>query len=366
MREIQPKGGKENNNNNVLSLSDDVKMLREQLRACLEEKKTLLNKINGLETKITSDDEQKAQTALVYNLRLEVAKHRDDFEEAEKARKDAFNACAMLTNRLEELATFLESMLGHESAAATLNPRKRELLKLAIDRSREISKTFSSTFADPDCASTAGTKFASSVDLSAPILPDYSEINLSFSCEDDDDPDEEDVALNRTLQPDDVFGRMMRRSNDFASTEDSDSYAPPAPNNNNNNKNSVLHVNNLNASGELIFSSEGVHRIADDTATTDGSQQQQQKCHACRTRIPESLPTTSVAASTDEAVPPKSADFDSGSECCWSEAERKVPYTLTNSGTKLRRNRLRPEPCYSTDSDASARIGMLEFRNIFL
>lgn len=341
MREIQPKGKE-----NILSLSDDVKMLREQLRVCLEEKKTLLTKINHLETKITSDEEQKSQSSLVHNLRLEVAKHRDDFEEAEKARRDAFNACAMLTNRLEELATFLESMLSSENATG-LNAKKRELLKQAIDRSREISKTFSSTFADPDNASTAGTKFASSIDLSAPILPDYSEINLSFSCDDD-----EDVG-NRTLQSNgenSVFNQMMRRSHDFPSTEDSDSYMPAGGN-----KNSVLFVKNLNNSGELIFSSQGVHRVADD-GTTDGSQP---KCHACCSKIPGSLPTTSVAASTDEAALPKSADFDSGSEG-W-ESERKVPYLLTNSGSKLRRGKLRPEPCYSTDSDASARLGLLKF-----
>ena len=278
---------------------------------------------------------------MIHNLRLEVAKHRDDFEEAEKARRDAFNACAMLTNRLEELATFLESMLGNENAL--LNSKKRQLLKQAIDRSREISKTFSSTFADPDTASITGTKFASSVDLSAPILPDYSEINLSFSCDDDED------IVNRTLKPADqhsVFNQMMRRSNDFASTEDSDSYAPV--------KNSVLFVNNLNASGELIFSSQGVHRIEDDTneGTTDASLP---KCHDCCSKIPESLPTTSVTASADEVVPSKTTDFDSGSES-WSEPGRKVRYTLTSSGSKLKSRRMRPEPCYSTDSDASARL----------
>lgn len=187
MRELQmsyvrySSEGKEN----ILGVSDDVKLLKEQLRNCLEEKRTLLQKISALECKITSDEEQNAQTSLVHNLRLECAKHRDEFEEAEKARKDAFNACALLTNRLEELACFLESLLTHDASA--LNAKRRELLRQAIERSREISKSFSCTFVDPDTVSIAATKFESSVDLSCPILPDYSEINLSFSCEDDEE-----------------------------------------------------------------------------------------------------------------------------------------------------------------------------------
>lgn len=347
MRELQPcfvrnysSEGKEN----ISCLSDDVKMLREQLRAYLEEKKILLNKINQLETNIISDEEQKAQTSLVNNLRLEVAKHRDEFEEAEKARKDAFNACAMLTNRLEELASFLESLLAHDTSG--LNSKKRELLKQAIDRSREISKSFSSTFADPENASTAGTKFESSVDLSAPILPDYSEINLSFSCGDEDD----DEVGNHTLKEADednrnsVFNQMMRRSNDFASTEDSDSYAAKKP---------VLFVKDLNASGELIFSSEGVHRMDDDTNEDDATGPE--KCKVC---CPSLMAVSSVPASTDEA--PKTADFDSESES-WSEPERQVRLGLTSTGSKLKNRRFRPEPCYSTDSDASVRTGWFEF-----
>lgn len=344
MREIQPISVRKYNNEdkeNISCLSDDVKMLREQLRSYLEEKKVLLNKIYELEKKITSEEEQKAHSSLVHNLRLEVAKHRDEFEEAEKARKDAFNACAMLTNRLEELATFLESLLAHDTAG--LNSRKRELLKQAIDRSREISKSFSSTFADPENASIAGTKFESSVDLSAPILPDYSEINLSFSCGDED---EDDVG-NHTLKPSDednrnsVFNLMMRRSN--ASTEDLDSYPP---------KNTVLFVEDLKASGELIFSSEGIHQLDDDINEDDGIGEQ--KCSCC----PNSVTTSSMPASTDEA--PKITELDSESES-WSEPERQAQFDLTSSGSKLRNRKVRPEPCYSTDSDVSIKRGQSNF-----
>lgn len=193
MRELQSyvryaNEGKEN----VAGVSDDVKLLKEQLRNCLEEKRALLQRINALECRAAGDEEQKAQTALVRNLRLECAKHRDDFDEAEKARKDAFNACALLINRLEELASFLESLLAHDASA--LNARRRELLRQAIERSREISKSFSCTFVDPDTASVAATKFESSVDLSYPILPDYSEINLSFSCDDEEEGDDADFG----------------------------------------------------------------------------------------------------------------------------------------------------------------------------
>ncbi len=340
MRELQSSFVRSYNSDgkeNILGVSDDVKLLKEQLRTCLEDKKALLLKIKSLETKIISDEEQEAQTSLVNNLRMECAKHRDEFEEAEKARKDAFNACALLTNRLEELACFLESLLAHDVTG--LNAKRRELLKQAIERSREISKSFSCTFADPETASTVATKFASSVDLSAPILPDCSEINWSFSCGEDED---EDVELaSRTLKPEDEG--CMQRSTEFASTEDSE----PCPI-----KKSVLFINNLNANKELIFCTGGMHFKDEDTATeTTDEPGHIGKCEKCCSNIlPSSALTSSVPVSSDEV--PKIADLDTE-----SEPPAKSRFAITSSGTKLRTRRLRPEPCYSTDSDASVRSG---------
>lgn len=355
MRELQPSfvrnyncDGKEN----IFCLSDDVKLLKEELRNCLEEKKLLLQKITVLESKITSDEEQKAQVSLVNNLRLECVKHREDFEEAEKARKDAYNACALLTNRLEELACFLESLLAHDSTG--LNSKRRELLKQAIERSREISKSFSCTFVDVENSSTIGTKFESSIDLCTPILPDYSEINLSFSCGDDDDEENDEIG-NRTVQPyeednkNSVFNQMIRKSNDFVSTEDSD--AGPV-------RKSVMFVNDLNSSGELVICSGGIHRLQDDitTETTDISRAEN-ICNKCCTKgTQESGMTSSVALSSNEER--KHVDFDTESES-YSKVNWKVSRPgITSTGTKLRPKRLRPEPCYSTDSDGSVPSGI--------
>lgn len=361
MRELQPcsirnyKDEKEN----ISSMSDDVKLLKEHLRNCLEEKKALLDKISNLENKIVSDEEQKSQSFLIHNLRLECGKRKDDFEESEKARKEAFNACALLTTRLEELACFLESLLAHDFSG--INARKRELLKQAIERSREISKSFSCTFNCADNASTNGTKLGSSVDLSVPILPDCSEINLSFSGGDDD----YDV-VNDTLKAGEecrgsVFGRMVR-STDFASTEDSDSCAV---------KRSISFIHDLNASNELVFSMQGVRRLGDDNGeagetgetanditddleTVGGSSS---KCLPV-SNLQNSVTASSAIVSLDEA--PKTGDFDSESET-WSEPDRNVSAArigLSNSAGKVHVRRLRPEQRSNTESDVSCRSGV--------
>lgn len=349
MRELQPcsirhyKDEKEN----ISSMSDDVKLLKEHLRSCLEEKKALLDKINNLENKIVSDEERKSQSSLVHNLRLECAKRKDDFEEAEKARKEAFNACALLTNRLEELACFLESLLAHDFSG--INAKKRELLRQAIERSREISKSFACTFSYvADNVSATDVKLASSVDLSVPILPDCSEINLSFS-----GGDEDYDVVNDTLKADqDVFARMVQ-STDFASTEDSDSCPV---------KRSISFIHDLNDANELVFSSQGVRRLGEEEGeaeTVNEITDHLETFDHDHLQRP-SVTASSAIVSLDE--PPKKGDFDSESET-WSEPDRNVSAArigLSNSAAKVHVRRLRPEQRSNTDSDISCRSGAYE------
>lgn len=89
-------------------------------------------------------------------------------ETSEKSRKDLSNACCMLTTRLEELSSFLESLLP------SLAGRKRRLVKEAIDISREVSKSLSLSCLEESSIICKSIQ---------PILPDVSQVD--FNSEED-------------------------------------------------------------------------------------------------------------------------------------------------------------------------------------
>lgn len=374
MRELQPcslRNYKIDEKENISSMSDDVKLLKEHLRGCLEEKKALLDKINSLESKVAvSDEERRSQNSLVRNLRLECAKRKDDFEEAEKARKEAFNACALLTCRLEELACFLESLLAHDVAG--INVKKRQLLKQAIEKSREISRSFSCAYNFEYGAATATLKSeCSSVDSSVPILPDCSEINLSFSGGDDDyDMAAVHDRIREHTPPTTADSDQLpysAKSADFVSTEDSDDVCGGGGGSAAVVKRSISFVRHLNAGDELVFSGAVVRNLANERTADDDNLEATSRptpgtpCTGA-SEMQISVTASSAIVSLDEA--PKIGDFDSESET-WSEPDRNVSAArigLTNSASKGYAKRMRSEPQqhqqqrrYNSDSDASSR-----------
>lgn len=80
-----------------------------------------------LEARLLNTPERDTESSLVQTLRQE----RDH---AEKLRKEAVNACMLLTTRLQELADFLDSLLPF------LGGRKRRVVQRAVERSRELSR----------------------------------------------------------------------------------------------------------------------------------------------------------------------------------------------------------------------------------
>uniref|UniRef100_A0A8D8UEV9 Centrosomin n=1 Tax=Cacopsylla melanoneura TaxID=428564 RepID=A0A8D8UEV9_9HEMI len=101
----------------------------------------------------------------------------------DKQRREALQACWVLNKRLEELADFLESLIS-SSDVLSLSSKKKQIIKHAVDASRELSRTFSVTF---------NLLQSSEVDQNVPILPDYSEINFLS---------ESDELADVTLEPD--------------------------------------------------------------------------------------------------------------------------------------------------------------------
>lgn len=117
--------------------------------------------ISELKSKLTEEIEKRVK------LESDADKWKKTAEESEKTRKELMNACCLFKARLEELATFLESLLP------CLGSKRRKILQDAIDRSREASRTLSQSVMNDNVEST----------LTVPILPDISQVDF---CSDND------------------------------------------------------------------------------------------------------------------------------------------------------------------------------------
>lgn len=89
--------------------------------------RTLTRKVEQLQARLLNTPERDTESVLMQSLRTE----RD---QAEKLRKEAVNACLLLTTRLQELADFLDSLLP------MLCGKKRKVVQQAVERSRELSR----------------------------------------------------------------------------------------------------------------------------------------------------------------------------------------------------------------------------------
>ncbi|XP_014278828.2 centrosomin isoform X3 [Halyomorpha halys] len=168
------------------SQETDIKALREEIERLRHELNTRINlssatqNINGRESTEKSQDNlvnvqlktlrDELEKQIGYNAELNSRCEdlRISAETSEKSRKDLMNACCLLTTRLEELSSFLESLLP------SLAGRKRRLVKEAIDRSREMSKSLSLSCLEESSI------LCKSIE---PILPDVSQVD--FNSEED-------------------------------------------------------------------------------------------------------------------------------------------------------------------------------------
>lgn len=168
MREIQPalidKEAKEN------AGPDDGNWLRDQLRQNIEEKRLLTRKVEELKERLRNTPERDAENKIIQNLKSELAAAKQQAEQAEKSRKEVMNACTLLTTRLQELADFLDSLLP------LLGAKKRRVVQQAVERSRELSRSFTIAADESQLHTSAWSDLHPS--LYKPLLPDISTVDF--------------------------------------------------------------------------------------------------------------------------------------------------------------------------------------------
>ncbi|KAH8285356.1 hypothetical protein KR054_008177 [Drosophila jambulina] len=113
----------------------------EYLRA-LERNKLLQRKVDVLFQRL-ADDQQNC--AVIGQLRVELQQARMEVETADKWRLECVDVCSVLTNRLEELAGFLNSLLKHKDVLGVLAADRRHAMRKAVDRSLDLSKSLNMT-----------------------------------------------------------------------------------------------------------------------------------------------------------------------------------------------------------------------------
>ncbi|XP_050743370.1 centrosomin isoform X6 [Drosophila biarmipes] len=113
----------------------------EYIRA-LERNKLLQRKVDVLFQRL-ADDQQNC--AVIGQLRLELQQARTEVEKSDKWRMECVDVCSVLTNRLEELAGFLNSLLKHKDVLGVLAADRRHAMRKAVDRSLDLSKSLNMT-----------------------------------------------------------------------------------------------------------------------------------------------------------------------------------------------------------------------------
>ncbi|KAM8712180.1 hypothetical protein ACLKA7_012666 [Drosophila subpalustris] len=90
-------------------------------------------------------NEMQQNGALITQLRHDLHAMQCDVESANKWRLECADVCGVLTNRLEELAGFLNSLLKHKDVLGVLAADRRHAMRRAIDRSLDLSKSLNMT-----------------------------------------------------------------------------------------------------------------------------------------------------------------------------------------------------------------------------
>ncbi|XP_068147912.1 centrosomin isoform X2 [Drosophila tropicalis] len=108
----------------------------------LERNKLLQLKIDVLIKRLGESQET---SVLVAKLQHELGSARADAESANKWRLECADFCGVLTNRLEELAGFLNSLLKHKDVLGVLAADRRHAIRKAVDRSLDLSKSLNMT-----------------------------------------------------------------------------------------------------------------------------------------------------------------------------------------------------------------------------
>lgn len=116
--------------------------VQEQLRVCMEERKYLKQQVEELKQQLKNTPERE-NNKQIEDLKNELEESRDEFNRCEKMRRESNEVCAVLSNRLEELAQFLDSLLKQKSVLGFLGSKQNNKLRQIVDQSLDLSRTLS-------------------------------------------------------------------------------------------------------------------------------------------------------------------------------------------------------------------------------
>ncbi|KAH8401394.1 hypothetical protein KR009_005107 [Drosophila setifemur] len=143
----------------------------------LERNKLLQRKVDVLFQRLTEDQQN---SAVIAQLRVELKKAEADVESADKWRLECADVCGVLTNRLEELAGFLNSLLKHKDVLGVLAADRRHAMRKAVDRSLDLSKSLNMTL-NITGASLADQSLAQLCNLSEILYTEADVSNKTFN-----------------------------------------------------------------------------------------------------------------------------------------------------------------------------------------
>uniref|UniRef100_A0AAR5Q6X0 Centrosomin N-terminal motif 1 domain-containing protein n=1 Tax=Dendroctonus ponderosae TaxID=77166 RepID=A0AAR5Q6X0_DENPD len=109
-----------------------ILLLQDKLRVAEDEKKFLEKRVSELETIAAMFDSLKSENQTI----------KSELDKSEQLRHEMGEVCSVLSNRLEELAIFLDSLLKHKSVLGFLGLAKNRKLREIISNSLDMSRSF--------------------------------------------------------------------------------------------------------------------------------------------------------------------------------------------------------------------------------
>ncbi|XP_032293376.1 centrosomin isoform X4 [Drosophila virilis] len=147
----------------------------------LKRNKLLQRKVDVLLQRL---DGAQQDSELIAQLRQEVQTMELDVENANKWRLECADVCSVLTNRLEELAGFLNSLLKHKDVLGVLAADRRHAMRRAVDRSLDLSKSLNMTLSITG-VSLADQSLAQLSKLSEILYTEADECNHTYNSHED-------------------------------------------------------------------------------------------------------------------------------------------------------------------------------------
>ncbi|XP_055550682.1 centrosomin isoform X2 [Wyeomyia smithii] len=103
--------------------------------------KALQKKNDSLIQKLTSGSNDRSENIIIKQLNDELMQAREEAEKMQRWRKECVDVCAISTERLEELAGFLDSLLKNKEFGGSLSVDRRKAMRRAVERSLDLSRS---------------------------------------------------------------------------------------------------------------------------------------------------------------------------------------------------------------------------------